>query len=315
MKTFVDKCRGTTSTDETRMARQTIDRYLPDFQNHYQYEKQKIPGLQSNLFQYEGCSLCTNYLNNIQTRLTTHLHKTINCMLHVAEHRQQLRDSQTPEIFKSDIRHFLRDVSYFKYDIVDKILYHQIVVGDDEEVSEVILELRDMGVEFVEVLRSLANVLKAADHRDWVKNSLRLDIERRPEFRLATMYELSQVNEQMGFRIFQPFPLKRSFIPSFIPLDLGVVSSHISDSNDTTLKQHCQDVTGFWDGIFKTEHKVFTQANKRYTGSWMMTDGYSLCVLWKNNGARTQPHARKRKRGESADDRRARTYRNIPKVP
>ena len=82
------------------------------------------------------------------------------------EHRRQLRDSQTPEIFKPDIRHFLRDVSYFKYDIVDKIPYHQIVVGDDEEVSEVILELRDMGVEFVEVLRSLANVLKAADHGD-----------------------------------------------------------------------------------------------------------------------------------------------------
>jgi hypothetical protein len=41
-------------------------------------------------------------------------------------------------------------------------------VRDDEEVSEVILELRDMGVEFAEVLRSLANVLKAADHGDWV---------------------------------------------------------------------------------------------------------------------------------------------------
>ena len=85
---------------------------------------------------------------------------------------------------------------------MDKIPYHQIVVGDDEEVSEVILELRDMGVEFVEVLRSLANVLKAADHGDWVNNSLRLDIERRPELHLATMYELSQVNERMGFRIF-----------------------------------------------------------------------------------------------------------------
>ena len=107
MKTFVDKPRRKCLTNDTRIVRETIDRYLPDFRNHYQYEKQKIPGLQSNLFQYEGCSLHTNYLNNIQTRLTTYLHKTINCMLHVAEHRRQLRDSQTPEIFKPDIRHFL----------------------------------------------------------------------------------------------------------------------------------------------------------------------------------------------------------------
>ena len=42
--------------------------------------------------------------------------------------------------------------------------------------------------------------------------------------------------------------------------------------------------------------------------------GYSLCVLRKNNEARTQPHARKRKRGESADDRRARTYHRISEV-
>src|SRR5436190_14194915 len=90
------------------------------------------------------------------------------------------------------------------------------------------LELQDMGVEFVEALRCLANVLKAADHRQRVNDSLCFDIERRPERHLATMYKLSRVNEQMGFRIFQPFPLRRSFIPSFIPLDLTVVSSVIN---------------------------------------------------------------------------------------
>src|SRR5205814_1474167 len=95
------------------------------------------------------------------------------------------------------------------------------------------------------------NVLKVADHGDWVNGSLRLDIERRPERHLVTMYELSQVNEWMGFRTFEPFPLKRSFIPSFISLDLSVVSSHISGSNQAQLKQHRQDVAGFWHGISK----------------------------------------------------------------
>ena len=52
------------------------------------------------------------------------------------EHRRQLHDSQTPEIFKPDIRHFLWDVSYFKYDIVDKIPYHQIVVRDESQACE-----------------------------------------------------------------------------------------------------------------------------------------------------------------------------------
>ena len=69
----------------------------------------------------------------------------------------------------------------------------------------------------------------------------------------------------------------------------------------------------FWRCIFKTEHQVFKQANKEYTG-WMRTDGVSLCVLWKKNGMKTQAHGRKRKRGESASERRERTYRDIAEL-
>ena len=46
---------------------------------------------------------------------------------------------------------------------MDKILYSRIVVKEDEveeEVSEVMLELQDMGIEFVETFRCLANVMK-----------------------------------------------------------------------------------------------------------------------------------------------------------
>ena len=120
MKTFVEKRRGTACTDETRTVRQTIEHYLPDFLNNYQSQKETIPGLQSNLFLYEGSKLRTCFLNNIQTRLSIHLSKTINSLLRVNNLRRQLRDRQTPKDIKSGIREFLRDVSYFKYEIVDK---------------------------------------------------------------------------------------------------------------------------------------------------------------------------------------------------
>ena len=60
-------------TDETRTVRQTIQHHLPDFLNNYQCQKETIPGLQSNLFLYEGSKLHTCYLNNIQTGLSRHL--------------------------------------------------------------------------------------------------------------------------------------------------------------------------------------------------------------------------------------------------
>jgi hypothetical protein len=316
MKTFVDKQRGTARTDDTQIVRQTINNYLPDFLNLYQYQKETIPGLQSNLFQYTGSALRTCYLNNIQTRLSKHLTKTINSLLCVKILRKQLRDRQTSEDTKSDIRKFLQDVSYFKSEIVDKLPYHQIISETDQigEVNEVMLELEDMGMEFVEALRCIAGVLKAADHGNYHRDSLTIDITEHPERHLQTMYELSQVNERMGFSAFQCFPIKRSFIPSSIPLDIGIVASHISGVNNAQLKEIRQNIAGFWHGIFKTEHQVFKQSNKEYTG-WMQTDGVALCVLRTKNGIRTQSHARKRKRGESASEKRERIYRDIAELP
>ena len=86
METFVEKRRGAASTNQTRIVKETIEYYLPDFLDNYQYQKETIPGLQ---FLYEGSRLRTNYSNNIQTRLSTHLCKTINSLLHVNDLRQQ----------------------------------------------------------------------------------------------------------------------------------------------------------------------------------------------------------------------------------
>ena len=92
------------------------------------------------------------------------------------------------------------------------------------------------------------------------------------------------------------------------------MASHISGASTSQLKEIRQDVAGFWCRIFKTEHKVFKQANNEYTG-WMKTDGVSSCVLRRRNGMQTQAHGRKRKRGEPASERRERTYHDIAKFP
>lgn len=148
---------------------------------------------------------------------------------------------------------------------MDKLFYHRIISEEDEDANEIMSEIKDMGVEFVEALRRIADILKAVDHGNYSGNSLTIDIAEHPERHLKIMYELSRVNEWMGFSMFQRFPLKRSFVPSFILLNLGIVASQISDMSISQRKETRQDVAGFWHGIFKTELKIFTQANKQYT--------------------------------------------------
>jgi hypothetical protein len=54
---------------------------------------------------------------------------------------------------------------------VDKLPYHRIISEDDEEINEVMSKIKNMGVEFVEALRCIEDVLKAADHRNYSRNS------------------------------------------------------------------------------------------------------------------------------------------------
>ena len=63
-------------------------------------------------------------------------------------------------------------------------------------------EIKDMGVEFVEALCCIADVLKAADHGNYIGNSLAIDIAQHPECHLKTMYKLSQVDERINVSVF-----------------------------------------------------------------------------------------------------------------
>jgi hypothetical protein len=92
---------------------------------------------------------------------------------------------------------------------VDRLPYHQII-SENDEVNEVMSEIEDMGVEFVEALRCIVDVLTAADHGNYSDNSLTIDIAEHPEYHLKMMCELLRVNERMEFSMFQCFPLKRS---------------------------------------------------------------------------------------------------------
>ena len=118
------------------------------------------------------------------------------------QYSQQLRDRQTPNDIKSGIREFLRDVSYFKYEIADKLPYHRIISEQDKDVNEVMSEIEDMGVEFVEALRCIADVLKAADHGNYTGNSLAIDISKHPECHIKTMYNFRKSTNEWDFQCF-----------------------------------------------------------------------------------------------------------------
>ena len=54
---------------------------------------------------------------------------------------------------------------------MEKLPYHRIISEDDEEINEVMSKSKNMGVEFIEALRCIEEVLKAADHGNYSRKS------------------------------------------------------------------------------------------------------------------------------------------------
>jgi hypothetical protein len=107
------------------------------------------------------------------------------------------------------------------------------------------------------------------------------------------LYQIAKLNSQLtalvdrpGVKV-QPFPLRRSFIPMYVPFDLTVVTFQILNLPTSTLRQHYQNPRHFWNLHFKTNIHPFrtTPGGKEFDGTFW-TDGYGVSILKRTPGTK-----------------------------
>src|SRR5436305_8065976 len=133
-----------------------IERYLNGFRGRYPFENIELRGLQSNLWAYEGNTISSVYLTNIQEHLGKHIRETVNRILDVRKEKQSLRNRATPQHIKRNIRVFFECLTQFK-EIISTTVFTEILAT-----PHVLDEIEAFGPEFSEALYILAPVLTAA---------------------------------------------------------------------------------------------------------------------------------------------------------
>jgi hypothetical protein len=254
--------------------------------------------------------MSTAYLNNIQESLGECIRGTINKILNTKDERRSLYNHGTNPQTKQNIRDFFGCVARFK-EIIRDFVFVKIM-----ESSNILDEIEAFGPEFIQTLYMLAPVLiAAASKRDkFTNNNLWYDIKSYPARHLNTSYELSALCETLGHNTFQAFPLRTTSIPCFIPLDIGIVMSHIFELRSKEQQKWRQDPFAFWNTVFNLDGRPFLQNNRTFTG-WLRTDGESIHITRSLTGQKTRYGARKRKRGLStkeADDIIFRCLQDVP---
>jgi hypothetical protein len=227
----------------------------------------------------------------------------------VRNEKQSLRNRATPPHIKRNIRVFFECLTQFK-EIISTTVFSEILAT-----PYVLDEIEAFGPEFSEALYILAPVLTAASlGREKFNQNLWYDIKSHPERHLRTSYELASLCDHLGYRIFETFPLRATYIPCFVPLDIGVVMSHILELPRNEQTKWRKDPCVFWDQVFNLNQRAFMQNNQIFTG-WFRTDGVSLHITRSATGEMTSGGARKRKRGASAEEKHDATFRCLENIP
>ena len=113
----------------------------------------------------------------------------------------------------------------------------------------------------------------------------------------------------------QPFPLRHSFIPTYVPFNLTVIVYQILNLPTSTLCQYYQHPQHFWNLHFKTNILPFytTIGGKEFDGTFW-TDGYGVSILKRTPGTKIGAE-HKWKRGEKRKNRDARLFPYFDTIP
>ena len=243
--------------------------------------------------------MCTAYLNNAERHSGRHLRSIINVIFNTKELLRTVRSVDATAVDKQLARAYLADIGSFK-DIISN-------ANSFNDVQCRLPELEELGLEFLEGFHLLSHILEQISNGVYHQNSLWYELTAAKS--MDTLYHIACLNSQIPILFgrpgikFQPFPLRHSFIPSYVPFDLKVVVFQILNLPTATLHQCYQNTQNFWSQHFKTNMRPFhtSVGGKEFDGMFW-TDGYGVSILKRTPGTKVRA-GQKRKHGERRNDK------------
>ena len=311
LKALQERRRVQTTNQNTIRYRALIGRHLEEFCIIYRYHPIHLGGNQSNWENYVGTQMCTAYINNAEKHTSRHLRSIINVIFNTRELNRLVRSQHTMATEKQIARAYLADISSFK-DIISN-------ANSYDEVQNRMDELEQLGDEFIEGFHLLAPILERVGNGIYHEGSLWYELVASKS--VNTLYQIAKLNSQLtvlvgrpGVKI-QPFPLRYSFIPKYVPFDLKGVCYQILDLQTPVVHQHYQNPQHFWNLHFNTNICPFrtSHGGKEFDGTFW-TDGYGVSILKRTPGTKIGA-GQTRTRGEKRKTRDERLFPYFDTIP
>ncbi|KAI8083355.1 uncharacterized protein B0P05DRAFT_489037, partial [Gilbertella persicaria] len=255
--------------DRTAIYRELISRHKSSYFEDAQYTPFEIKYAQQ-LALYECTKINTAYHNNIKAHFGNRLRMLLNMLskkeekLLSLDHRMKAVNATKQAIKEARRKEVFEPFNKMKFAVSKKEIPSSDVL-DEKALSSV----RDL-------LSTYPNNYK------FEKNSIYYDVKAHPEKHFNAFYKIAKLLETEAAKTFNCFPIKTSFIPSYITLDSKIVHHHILKQKTSFKAEQKFEI---WSNVVNLNKKSFKPQglNKslRFQGT-IETDGICASVLKQN---------------------------------
>jgi hypothetical protein len=296
------RTRRASKHEATLRNRELIHNHITAFCTLYRFQKITIPGNTSNLESYIARQMLTAYLNNAEMRTGTHFRTSLNVFFDVRSLRSLLRRQTTTTTDKRLARTSLSEISAFKTILTSAESYNALEGRIDE--------MRALGEEYVEAFIFFAQWLETVGGGTYRRNSVWYELSAAKS--VHVLYRLSRLNAMLPEIVGRPparwqtFPLRHSFVPTYVQFDLGIVASHILGLDRLQIRLEYKN-PDFWKQHYFNRKPYRRGPGGREFDGTFWTDGYGVSILMRTPGE-SKGAGQKRKRGQKRTSRDAELF-------
>ncbi|KAJ2566788.1 hypothetical protein IW140_004790 [Coemansia sp. RSA 1813] len=235
--------------------------------------------------QFEAARIYTAYVNNIQTKFGQYLRRAVNVLLKIRERKRDLEEAMkgrtTDEIKEAHEDQIWKPGLKLKEAIKHRNTVLPVITVGDKNIGDM-----------------LEPVLTAYDNDyKFEEEGIYYDIKAHPQKHFKAFCCLAVLLETNGYRSFQCFPLRKSFVPMHIEIDTTVLCKSIMGWSYNAKFP----IEIYWYKFLNEKLRVLRTRNGFSFYGTIQTDGVSVSVIKKTAAAKEKSSWKAKKRDTEAN--------------
>ncbi|KAI9366527.1 hypothetical protein BD770DRAFT_438661 [Pilaira anomala] len=251
--------------------REMINKYKASYCRDSSFTPIKLPSAQQ-IASYEATKIQTACTNAITKDFGNKLRMVVNKLIGLKQRISQLTSDLKKQGYSKE-----ETKAKIKSNILEPATQLKLAISS-RDISRIPKEFQDQKA----IINCIKDIFSAyPETYKFKKDSIYYDAIANPGKHLLAYFKLAEICEANNFKLFQCFPVRKTFIPSYMTIDTMILNNHILKNSQRSKL----DKGYIWGKVLNLSSKPFKDqgldSSMKFRGT-IMTDGIGISVIKQN---------------------------------